>query len=125
MRIIIIARAVVITRAIAIYREGRLQIAFIFHRAAKAVWLIVGRFAPIVHAHKAVAVIGVNRRVGLVGLAVGTLAAYGKPGDTFRFYEIDPDVEMKVVRNDAVTVDDIDAMKPEKIIISPGPCTPR
>jgi SAM-dependent methyltransferase len=34
-----------------------------------------------------------NRHVGLVGLGVGTLAAYGKPGDTFRFYEIDPDVE--------------------------------
>ncbi len=30
------------------------------------------------------------RRVGLVGLGVGTLAAYGKPGQTFTFYEIDP-----------------------------------
>jgi hypothetical protein len=28
------------------------------------------------------------KRVGLVGLGVGTLAAYGMPGDTFRFYEI-------------------------------------
>ncbi len=34
-----------------------------------------------------------GRRVGLVGLGVGTLAAYGRPGDLFRFYEIDPDVE--------------------------------
>ena len=34
-----------------------------------------------------------NRKVGLVGLGVGTLATYGRPGDTFRFYEIDPDVE--------------------------------
>jgi hypothetical protein len=34
-----------------------------------------------------------NRRVGLVGLGVGTLATYGKPGDTYRFYEINPDVE--------------------------------
>ena len=41
-----------------------------------------------------------------------------------RIGEIDPNIEMKVVRNDAVTVDDIEAMKPEKIIISPGPCTP-
>ena len=32
------------------------------------------------------------RRVGLVGLGVGTLAAYGRPGDTFRFYEINPNV---------------------------------
>lgn len=30
------------------------------------------------------------RRVGLVGLGAGTLAAYGRPGDLFRFYEIDP-----------------------------------
>ncbi len=31
-------------------------------------------------------------RVGLIGLGAGTLAAYGKPGDYFRFYEIDPAV---------------------------------
>jgi spermidine synthase len=30
--------------------------------------------------------------VGIVGLGVGTLAAYGRPGDRFRFYEIDPAV---------------------------------
>lgn len=29
-------------------------------------------------------------RVGMVGLGAGTLAAYGKPGDYFRFYEINP-----------------------------------
>jgi len=33
-----------------------------------------------------------NRRIGDVGLGVGTLAAYGRPGDTIRFYEINPDV---------------------------------
>lgn len=32
------------------------------------------------------------RRVGMVGLGVGTLAAYGRPGDVLRFYEINPDV---------------------------------
>ena len=31
-------------------------------------------------------------RVGVVGLGAGTLAAYGHPGDYFRFYEIDPQV---------------------------------
>jgi hypothetical protein len=31
-------------------------------------------------------------RVGAVGLGVGTLAAYGRPGDTYRFYEINPAV---------------------------------
>jgi hypothetical protein len=32
-----------------------------------------------------------NRQVGFVGLGAGTLAAYGNPGDSFRFYEINPD----------------------------------
>jgi hypothetical protein len=32
-----------------------------------------------------------NRRVGVIGLGAGTLAAYGTPGDAFRFYEINPD----------------------------------
>ena len=32
--------------------------------------------------------------------------------------------EVKVVLNDEVTVDEIAAMKPEKIVISPGPCSP-
>jgi SAM-dependent methyltransferase len=28
-------------------------------------------------------------RVGVIGLGTGTLAAYGRPGDTYRFYDID------------------------------------
>jgi anthranilate synthase component 2 len=32
--------------------------------------------------------------------------------------------EVEVRRNDALTVDDIAALKPERIMISPGPCTP-
>ncbi|MBI3005570.1 MAG: aminodeoxychorismate/anthranilate synthase component II [Ignavibacteriales bacterium] len=32
--------------------------------------------------------------------------------------------EQEVVRNDAVTVDEISRMKPDAIVISPGPCTP-
>ncbi|WP_250461442.1 anthranilate synthase component II [Microbulbifer litoralis] len=32
--------------------------------------------------------------------------------------------DVKVVRNDEIAVDDIDALAPEKIVISPGPCTP-
>ena len=32
--------------------------------------------------------------------------------------------EVETVRNDAVSVDDIAEMKPEGIVISPGPCTP-
>lgn len=32
--------------------------------------------------------------------------------------------ELKVVRNDAVTVADVEALMPSHIVISPGPCTP-
>jgi len=31
--------------------------------------------------------------IGIVGLGVGTLAAYGREGDRYRFYEINPEVE--------------------------------
>lgn len=35
-------------------------------------------------------VIGSPQRVALIGLGAGTLAAYGRPGDFYRFYEINP-----------------------------------
>ena len=38
------------------------------------------------------------RRVGMIGLGTGTLAAYGRKGDVFRFYEINPQVE-PIARN--------------------------
>lgn len=38
------------------------------------------------------------------------------------FCELGADVLVK--RNDALTLADIDALKPQKIVISPGPCTP-
>jgi hypothetical protein len=34
-----------------------------------------------------------HRTIGVVGLGVGTIAIYGKPTDTVRFYEINPEVE--------------------------------
>lgn len=34
-------------------------------------------------------------------------------------------VNLQVFRNDKITLEEIDEKKPEKIIISPGPCTPR
>ncbi len=34
-----------------------------------------------------------NQRIGLLGLGVGTVTAYGKPGDYIRIYEIDPNVK--------------------------------
>jgi hypothetical protein len=38
------------------------------------------------------------RNIGVVGLGVGTIAAYGKPGDRIRFYEINPAVQ-PIARN--------------------------
>jgi spermidine synthase len=38
------------------------------------------------------------RRVGVIGLGTGTLAAYGRKGDVFRFYDINPLVE-RIARN--------------------------
>ena len=32
---------------------------------------------------------------------------------------------LRVVRNDKITLDEIAALAPEKIVISPGPCTPK
>jgi para-aminobenzoate synthetase component II len=32
--------------------------------------------------------------------------------------------ELEVRRNDQITLDEIEALKPERIVISPGPCTP-
>lgn len=36
---------------------------------------------------------GKARHIGVIGLGAGTMAAYGRPGDTMRFYEINPQVE--------------------------------
>jgi hypothetical protein len=41
----------------------------------------------------AIAAIPHARRVAVVGLGTGTLAAWGRPGDIYRFYEINPNVE--------------------------------
>ena len=35
---------------------------------------------------------GRARRIGVIGLGAGTLAAYARPGDSYRFYEINPAV---------------------------------
>ena len=42
-----------------------------------------------------------------------------------RLGEIDPSLDLWVVRNDQVSPDEIEAKAPTHIIISPGPCTPR
>ena len=42
-----------------------------------------------------------------------------------RLGEIDPGLELLVVRNDQITPDEIAALHPSHVIVSPGPCTPR
>jgi anthranilate synthase component II len=42
-----------------------------------------------------------------------------------RFGEIDPTLDMRVVRNDRINPDDVATLKPSHLIISPGPCTPK
>src|SRR5256885_17064237 len=39
--------------------------------------------------------------------------------------EVDPSRPIKVFRNDKVTLDQIEDLKPTHIVISPGPCTPK
>jgi SAM-dependent methyltransferase len=54
---------------------------------------------------------GTQRRVGVIGLGAGTIAAYGRPGDTYRFYEINPlvvrlaDTEFSYLRDCEAKVD--------------------
>ena len=42
-----------------------------------------------------------------------------------RLGEMDARVDLRVYRNDKITLDEIAALKPTHIIISPGPCTPK
>ncbi len=41
-----------------------------------------------------------------------------------RLGEIDPSVDIRVIRNDKITIDEIRTLKPARILISPGPCSP-
>ena len=42
-----------------------------------------------------------------------------------RLGEIDATLDIRVARNDQTSIEEIESLKPERIIISPGPCTPR
>ena len=52
-----------------------------------------------------------NKRVGLIGVGAGTLAVYGRTGDAYRFYEINPQVidlarsEFSFLKDSAARVD--------------------
>ena len=47
-------------------------------------------------------------RVGVIGLGTGTLAAYGRKGDTFRFYDINPQV-IAIARSEFTFLQDSEA----------------
>ncbi len=42
-----------------------------------------------------------------------------------RIGELDPTIELRVVRNDKITVDEAAALDPTHLLLSPGPCTPK
>jgi len=49
--------------------------------------------------------------------------------DSFTFnlvqYLGEEDVQMEIYRNDEITLEQVEEQRPERILISPGPCTPR
>jgi hypothetical protein len=56
---------------------------------------------------------GSAKKVGLIGLGAGTLAVYGRPGDLYRFYEINPQVmeiadsEFSFMRNSQAKIETV------------------
>ena len=42
-----------------------------------------------------------------------------------RIGEIDPSAEIRVERNDQITLEQIEDLKPSRVIVSPGPCSPK
>ena len=57
-----------------------------------------------------------NVHVGVVGMGTGTVAAYGKAGDRYRFYEIDPDI-VKISRTQFTYVSDLEARHGEVKVV--------
>jgi hypothetical protein len=74
-------------------QHGRTRHGFEYLQAARRDWP-TSYYGP--HSGIAIALNALdkaNRRIAVVGLGAGTLAAWGRHGDIFRFYEINPDVE--------------------------------
>lgn len=74
-------------------QHGRTRHGFEYLQAARKDWP-TSYYGP--HSGIATALNAIDkpsRRIAVVGLGAGTMAAWGRKGDTFRFYEINPDVE--------------------------------
>ncbi len=74
-------------------RHGRTRHGFQYLEGAKRDWPTT-YYGP----HSGVAIAlnaleGAHRRIAIIGEGAGTLAVWGRAGDTFRFYEINPDVD--------------------------------
>ena len=41
-----------------------------------------------------------------------------------RLGEIDPNIDIRVFRNDELTIEQIEELSPSRLLVSPGPCTP-
>ncbi len=41
-----------------------------------------------------------------------------------RLGEIDPNIDIRVFRNDELSVAELDKLSPSRVLVSPGPCTP-
>jgi hypothetical protein len=74
-------------------QHGRIRHGFEYLQAARKDWP-TSYYGP--HSGIAIALNALDkphRQIAVVGLGTGTLAAWGRSGDTFRFYEINPEVE--------------------------------
>lgn len=74
-------------------RHGRTRHGFQYSDSSKRDWPTT-YYGP--HSGVAMALQALDRparRIAVIGLGAGTLAAWGRAGDTFRFYEINPDVD--------------------------------
>jgi hypothetical protein len=73
-------------------RHGRILHGFQYLDPAKRSWA-TSYYGPHSGAAMTLNALTGPRRVAIVGLGAGTLAAWGHAGDTFRFYEINPNVQ--------------------------------
>ena len=79
--------------ALRVLTHGTIKHGFQYLRGAKTTWP-TSYYGP--HSGAGIVLSALDRpgrRVAVIGLGTGTLAAWGRAGDVFRFYEINPAVE--------------------------------